>query len=113
MEQLGEIWNVVVVGLLRGGLYAQMAIGLSLMLGVMSIISMVNGELYMIGAYIAYFAFAILGLNPILAIILAAAGAFIYRRLDRAGAFHNHAQAGRGRLVFEHFSTYGGSIISP
>jgi branched-chain amino acid transport system permease protein len=84
---LSDIWNVVVVGLLRGGLYAQMAIGLSIMLGVMSIISMVNGELYMIGAYIAYFAFSFFGLNPIIAIVLAAVGTFITGALIERGPF--------------------------
>lgn len=87
MEELTNIWNVVVVGLLRGGLYAQMAIGLSIMLGVMSIISMMNGEFYMIGAYIGYFAFTTFGLNPILAILCAAAGTFILGVLVEIGPF--------------------------
>ena len=59
--ELIDIWNVVAVGLVRGGLYAQMALMLALILGVMSIISMVNGELYMIGAYTAYFCFTTFG----------------------------------------------------
>ena len=82
---LGPIWNVLVVGLLRGGLFAMMAVGLAVLLGVMSIISMVNGEIYMIGAYIAYFSFTTFGLNPIIAILLAAAGTFIVGALLERG----------------------------
>jgi branched-chain amino acid transport system permease protein len=54
-----------------------MALMLALMLGVMSIISMVNGELYMIGAYIAYFGFSVFGLNPLLAIVCSALVTFL------------------------------------
>lgn len=82
---LVEIWNVVAVGLVRGGLYAQMALMLALILGVMSIISMINGEIYMIGAYVAYFAFATYGLNPILAILCAGIVAFILGALIERG----------------------------
>ncbi len=80
-----DIWNVLMVGLVRGGLYAQMALMLAIILGVMSIISMINGELYMIGAYIAYFAFASFGLNPFLAILLAGIVAFIVGALIERG----------------------------
>ena len=74
---LAEVWNLLVVGLVRGGLYALMAITLSLMLGVMNVCSMVNGEFYMLGGYVAYFAFVTFGLHPILAMLLAAAVTFV------------------------------------
>lgn len=83
--ELVDIWNVAVVGLVRGGLYAQMALMLALVLGVMSIISMVNGELYMIGAYVSYFAFTTFGLNPILAIACGGVVAFIIGALIERG----------------------------
>ena len=80
-----EIWNVIAVGLVRGGLYAQMALMLALILGVMSIISMINGELYMIGAYVAYFAFSGYHMNPILAILCAAVVTFFVGALIERG----------------------------
>jgi branched-chain amino acid transport system permease protein len=82
---LVDIGNVVFVGLVRGGLYAQMALMLALMLGVMSIISMINGEFFMIGAYISYFAFSTFGLNPIISIACAAAVSFIVGVLIERG----------------------------
>jgi branched-chain amino acid transport system permease protein len=82
---LTEIWNVIAVGLVRGGLYAQMALMLALILGVMSIISMINGELYMIGAYTAYFCFTTFGLNPLLSILMAGVVAFIVGALIERG----------------------------
>ncbi|MDD5468810.1 MAG: branched-chain amino acid ABC transporter permease [Anaerolineales bacterium] len=83
--ELVNVWNVLAVGLVRGGLYAQMALMLALVLGVMSIISMINGELYMIGAYVSYFAFTLFGLNPILSIACAAVATFLVGALIERG----------------------------
>ncbi len=71
------IWNLLVAGILRGGLYALMAGGLALLFGVMNICNFAHGELFVIGAYIAYFAHITFGLPPVLAIIVAAIGSFV------------------------------------
>ncbi len=59
---LSTIQDLLVTGLLRGGLYALMAIGLALVFGVMNICHFAHGEFYVIGAYAAYFAYAVYGL---------------------------------------------------
>jgi len=41
---LTAIWNLFVIGTLRGGLYALMAVGLSLVFGVMNIPHFAHGE---------------------------------------------------------------------
>ena len=69
--------SLLITGLLRGGLYALMAAGLALTFGVMNICNFVHGEFYVLGAYVAYFAFVPFGLNPIVSIALAAAGTFL------------------------------------
>ncbi len=69
--------NLLVAGVLRGGLYALMAVGLALTFGVMNICNFAHGEFYVIGAYFAYFAYATFGLDPLLAIALAAVGSFV------------------------------------
>lgn len=71
------IWNLFITGILRGGLYALMAGGLALLFGVMNICNFAHGELFVIGAYIAYFAYVVFGLPPLLAIVVAAADSFI------------------------------------
>ena len=75
--ELTSIWNLLVTGTLRGGLYALMAVGLALIMGVINVNSFMHGELYMIGAYAGWLAFVILGINPILAIFFAALTSFI------------------------------------
>jgi len=61
----------VVNGLLVGAIYALMALGLMVILGILRIINMAQGELYMLGGYFCYFASVTLGVGYFPAIILA------------------------------------------
>jgi len=58
-------------GLLSGGLYALIAMGLALVFGTMKIINLAHGEMVLLAAYIAYLMESKFILNPILAIPLA------------------------------------------
>jgi len=59
----------VVSGLLAGGLYAMVALGLALVFGVMRVINLSHGTLLMLGAYVTYWLFALYGLNPFLSLL--------------------------------------------
>lgn len=59
-------------GLLMGGIYGLVAIGLTLIFGVMKIINFAQGALLMLGMYVTYWAFTLFGLNPYLSIPLSA-----------------------------------------
>lgn len=69
--------NLIVTAVIRGGMYSLMAVGLSLVFGVMNLANFAHGELYMLGTYFAYFAFASMGLHPMLSMVVAAAGGFV------------------------------------
>lgn len=58
-------------GLLVGGVYALVAIGLALSFGTMRIINLAHGELVLLAAYMAYVVESRLQINPLLAIPLA------------------------------------------
>lgn len=58
-------------GLLQGGSYALIALGLALVFGAMRVINLAQGELVLLSAYIAYSVESGLGLNPVLAIPIA------------------------------------------
>jgi branched-chain amino acid transport system permease protein len=88
MEWLSITLDLFTTGIIRGGLYSLMAAGLALVMGVMNITSFVHGELYMIGAYIAWFFYVVLGLNPILSLLFAALGSFIAGIIIDRGFFH-------------------------
>jgi branched-chain amino acid transport system permease protein len=60
----------IVNGLMSGWLYILVALGLTLVLSITGIVMLAHGEIYMLGAYFAYFFAVILGLNFFLAIVL-------------------------------------------
>jgi len=64
------IFQAIIGGLLMGGVLSLVAIGLSLIFGVMNIINFAHGALLMVGMYIAFFAFQFLHVDPFLSIVL-------------------------------------------
>lgn len=70
--------DVLIVGILRGGMYVLIALGLALVWGVMKIPNFAHGEFYLIGAYACYFGINYFGMSSSLAVIFAAlVGAFM------------------------------------
>jgi branched-chain amino acid transport system permease protein len=64
--------NVIIQGVLIGGLYAMFAAGLSLIFGVMRLVNIAHGDFIVLAAYMALVAAAALGLNPIAAAMIVA-----------------------------------------
>src|SRR5262245_20442367 len=64
--------NVVVQGVLIGGLYAMFAAGLGLLFGVMPLVETAHGDLIVLAAYMALVAATAFGLNPIAAATIVA-----------------------------------------
>jgi len=73
---LSAIGDLFIIAILRGGMYALMAVGLSLVFGVMNIPHFAHGEFYMLGAYVAYFSHRVLGVPPVIAILSGAVAGF-------------------------------------
>lgn len=69
--------QVFVSGILAGALYAMVALGLALIFGVMRVINIAHGPLLMLGAYVTYFLYSELGLNPYLSLPLSMAALFV------------------------------------
>lgn len=69
MDLTSLVQNVL-NGLLIGGVYALVGVGLSLIFGVMRVINFAHGEFVVIGMYAAILAFRQLGLDPYLAALL-------------------------------------------
>lgn len=59
----GTIWQGVINGLALGWIYVLMALGLTLIFSIMSIMQLAHGELYMLGAYFVYYLSVIYGMN--------------------------------------------------
>ncbi len=69
--------QILVGALLLGGIYALVATGFTMIFGVLKILNIAHGEFVILGSYVTYWIFVLLGVDPILAIgITIAAGAF-------------------------------------
>jgi branched-chain amino acid transport system permease protein len=69
------VWKptVIIYGIQQAGIYAAIAIPMGLVLGIVHIVNLAHGEFMMIAAYATYFACKALGMDPLLAILPAAA----------------------------------------
>ena len=69
--------QILVNGILKGGLYALMAMGMSLIWGVMDIINIAHGSFIMLGAFTTYWLFTLLGMDPFLSLFFSIAILFL------------------------------------
>lgn len=71
-----QLLQSIVDGILVGGVYSVIAVGLTLVFGVMGIVNFAHAEFMMIGMFIAYFVWQYLGLDPLLGAIVSFAVVF-------------------------------------
>jgi branched-chain amino acid transport system permease protein len=71
-----EALNIIINGLLLGGLYAIIAMGLNLQYGVARVLNIAHGEFIMLGAYITWLMFSMFGLNPLISLVIV--GPFVF-----------------------------------
>ena len=62
---LENFLQALTAGLLTGAIYGLMCVGLSVIFGVMRVINFAHGDFMMLGMYVAYYAFALLGLQAL------------------------------------------------
>lgn len=67
---LPDLLQSLVFGLFTGGIYGIAAIGMSLVFGVLKVLNVAHGDLLMLGGYISYFTFALLGMDPFLSLVV-------------------------------------------
>jgi branched-chain amino acid transport system permease protein len=60
----------IMMGILLGGLYAIVALGLSLVFGVIKEINIAHGDLVILGSYFGYVAMTAMGIDPILSLLI-------------------------------------------
>jgi branched-chain amino acid transport system permease protein len=64
--------QILANGLVLGGLYACIASGFSLVWGVLNVINILHGSFIVLGGYLAFYAYVILGIHPFVSILIAA-----------------------------------------
>ena len=60
----------VISGILVGGVYALIGIGLTIIFGVMRVINFAHGDIMMVGMYMTYFLFTLFGVDPFLSVLI-------------------------------------------
>ena len=67
---LVTILDVLIAGLLLGGIYALIAVGLSLQYGVARVLNVSHGEFIMIGAFGTWMLYTLVGINPLITLAI-------------------------------------------
>jgi branched-chain amino acid transport system permease protein len=82
---MSQLLQATVYGLLQGGLLALIAVGFSLVWGVMNVINLAHGSFVLIGAYLAFELHRRLGLDPFAAMVPVAVALFAAGYLVQRG----------------------------
>jgi branched-chain amino acid transport system permease protein len=86
--------DLAVSGLITGGIYALVALGLNLQYGLLRVLNVAHGEFLMVGAYVTYALHTSWGVNPLLTLLVTGPSAFalglvlhqaLYARVLEAG----------------------------
>jgi branched-chain amino acid transport system permease protein len=70
MNLLTDLATPIVTGIMLGGLYAVIALGLSLVFGVIKEINIAHGDFVILGSYLAYAFMTYIGIDPILSLVI-------------------------------------------
>jgi branched-chain amino acid transport system permease protein len=70
--------QILVNGLLQGGLYAVMALGLALVWGVLNIVNLAHGSFIMLGGYASWYLYTYASIDPFLGLPLTAIAMFAF-----------------------------------
>jgi len=71
----------LISGILIGGVYALIGIGLTIIFGVMRVINFAHGDLLMLGMYATYYLFAVAHVDPFLSIVITTPLMFLFGAL--------------------------------
>lgn len=78
MVEASILVQILVYGILTGGVYALIAMGLSLIFGVMDVVNFAHGAYLMLAMYSAYYAWQLLGIDPFVSILIVAPAFFVF-----------------------------------
>ena len=76
--------QLIIQGILLGGIYGLIAMGLSLIFGVMGVINFAHGQMMVMAMYVSYWIFVLLGIDPYLSLVIVAAVIFVLGYLIQA-----------------------------
>jgi branched-chain amino acid transport system permease protein len=72
------VWQAIISGLLNGAVYGLVSVGLTMIFGVVKIVNFAHGEFLMVGMYLSYALWALLGIDPIWSVPIVMAALFFF-----------------------------------
>lgn len=93
--------DVAIAGLLLGGLYALIAMGLSLQYGVARILNVAHGEFIMLGGLTTWTLFTVFHINPLLSVVVAGPIAFFLGLIIHRTIFKKLLSSSPNQGIFE------------
>jgi len=98
----------VVLGLMLGGVYVAVAIGFSLVWGILNIVNLAHGALVVVGMYTTWYLFSHFGLDPFLTLPIAALALFVIGYILQRGVINRVIRA---PLFFTLLLTFGINLV--
>ena len=96
--------DAITSGILMGLIFSLIALGLTIIFGVMDIVNFAHGEFLMVGMYVAYWCNVLLGMDPLVAMPASVASGII---LGLASHYLLVRHLLRGPMVAQLFGTFG------
>ena len=93
--------DIIISGLLLGGIFALVSVGFSLQYGVARVLNVAHGEFIMIGAFVTFWLFGSVNLNPLVSIVVTAPLIFVIGWFLHATLFRRLMDTAPDLDVFE------------
>jgi len=95
------ILDIVISGLIMGGIYALVAVGLSLQYGVGRVLNVAHGEFIMIAAFATFSLYTVFGISPLISLIICGPALFIIAFIIHRTLFQYIRKTSESIDVFE------------
>lgn len=105
---MADFVQLVILGLLAGGVYVAVGVGFGLVWGVLNIVNLAHGALVILGAYLTWQLFNTFGLDPFLSLPLVAVALFAFGYSLQRGVINRIIRA---PLLFTFLLTFGVNLV--
>jgi branched-chain amino acid transport system permease protein len=106
---VADFVQLLIIGLLAGGIYVAVGVGFSLVWGVLNIVNLAHGALVIIGSYVTWKLFDAFGLDPFLTLPINAVALFAFGYAVQRGVINRVIRA---PLLFTFLLTFGLNLIA-
>ena len=105
---MADFVQLVILGLLAGGVYVAVGVGFGLVWGVLNIVNLAHGALVIVGGYLTWQLFTAFGLDPFLTLPLDAVALFVLGYALQRGVINRIMRA---PLLFTFLLTFGVNLV--